>query len=134
MSTLGIDPTLLLLLVASLFVLVFGGLGLIRREGLSLQFALEAIGLTILLVGGSWLLRISLDPFLFLAILYLVTMRSRLTVELANILARRGSYDPAFRLYNLSLAWWPDDSARLIVLANQGAAGLHASDRPLDQG
>jgi len=121
-----LDPTLLLLLIASLFVLVFGGLGYIRREGLSIQFALEAMALTALLVGGSWLLGIQLNPFLFLLLLYLITMRSRLTVDLANLLVRRGQYDLAFRLYNLGLAWWPDDSAKLIVLANRGAAELRS--------
>jgi tetratricopeptide (TPR) repeat protein len=122
----AIDPYLLLLLVASLFVLVFGGLGWFRREGLSIQFALEAAGLTVLLVGGSWLLGTPLSPFLFLIILYLVTMRSRLIVDAANLLASRERYEPAFRLYNLGLAWWPDGASRLIVLVNQGAAQLRS--------
>lgn len=115
----------MLLLISCLFVLVFGGLGWTRREGLSLQFALEALGLTILLVGGSWLLGIPLNPFLFLALLYLITMRSRLMVDLANFLAKRRQRDVAFRLYRLSLAWWPDTASRLIVLTNMGAAELH---------
>jgi tetratricopeptide (TPR) repeat protein len=121
---LALNPYLLMLLVAALFLLVFGGLGLVRREGLSLQFAVETIILTAVLVGGSWLLQVNLNPFLFLALLYLVTMRSRLTTDLANILVRRGQRDLAFRLYRLCLAWWPDASTRLIVLANRGAAEL----------
>lgn len=120
-----LDPTLLLLLVASLFILVFGGLGFLRREGLSIQFALEAVGLTVLLVGGTWLLDIQLSPFLFLALLYLITMRSRLTVDVANFLVRRNQHDLAFRLYRLSLAWWPDAPSRLIVLTNWGAAQVY---------
>lgn len=123
---LTLNPYLLLLLISCLFVLVFGGLGLTRREGLSLQFALEALGLTILLVGGSWLFSIPLSPFLFLALLYLITMRSRLIVDLANILAQRGRFKPAFRLYELGLAWRPDRPSRLIVLANRGAAELYS--------
>jgi tetratricopeptide (TPR) repeat protein len=122
---LTLDPVLLSLLVAALFILIFGGLGLLRREGLSVQFALESIGLTILLVGGTWLLNIQLSPFLFLILLYLVTMRSRLTVDVANLLISRGQRDLAFKLYRLSLSWWPDDASRLIVLTNQGAAQLH---------
>jgi tetratricopeptide (TPR) repeat protein len=121
----NLDPTLLLLLVACLFVLVFGGLGYIRREGLSVQFALETAGLTALLVGGTWLLGIQLSPFLFLALLYLITMRSRLTVDVANFLVRRDQRDLAFRLYRLSLAWWPDAPSRLIVLTNIGAAQVY---------
>jgi tetratricopeptide (TPR) repeat protein len=114
----------LLLLIACLYILVFGGLSFIRREGLSGQFALEAAVVTIVLVGGSWLLGIQLSPFVFLLLLYLVTMRSRLVVEVANIFARQGRYDLAFRLYGLGLAWWPDLSSRLIVLTNRGAAEL----------
>lgn len=122
----GLDPTLLLLLVASLFVLVFGLLGYLRREGLSVQFALEAFALTLLLVGGSWLFGINLNPFLFLGLLYLVTMRSRLAVDVANLLVRRDNYDLAFKLYQLSLAWWPDEASRLIVLTNRGAAEIRS--------
>jgi tetratricopeptide (TPR) repeat protein len=122
----GLDPYLLLLLIACFFVLVFGGLSFLRREGLSAQFALEAVALTAVLVGGSWLLGIQLNPFLFLILLYLVTMRSRLAVEVANLLTRQGRYDLAFRVYDLSLAWWPDPASRLIVLTNRGAAELRS--------
>ncbi len=123
---LNLDPTLVLLLVACLYILLFGGLGFLRREGLSVQFALEAVGLTILLVGGTWLLAIQLNPVLFFALLYLVTMRSRWAVGVANMLARRGYYDLAFLLYRLSLAWWPDAASRLVVLTNRGAAELRS--------
>lgn len=123
---LSLDPTLLLLLVSCLFILVFGGLGYLRREGLSIQFALEATGLTILLVGGAWMIGAQLSPFLLLIVLYLVTMRSRLTVEVANMLAKRKQYDLAFKLYQLSLAWWPDAASKLIVLTNRGAAELYS--------
>jgi tetratricopeptide (TPR) repeat protein len=122
----AIDPYLLLLLVACLFVLVFGGLGWLRREGLAIQFALEAAGLTALLVGGSWLLGTPLSPILFLLLLYLVTMRSRLIVDVANLLASRERYEPAHRLYRLGLTWWPDATSRFIVLVNQGAAQLRS--------
>lgn len=123
---LNLDPTLLSLLVACLFILVFGGLGYIRREGLSVQFALEAVALTILLLGITWLFGVPLSPFVLLILLYLVTMRSRLTVDVANMLVRREQYDLAFKLYRLSLAWWPDPASRLIVLVNKGAAELHS--------
>lgn len=120
------DPYLLSLLVACLYILVFGGLSYMRREGLSAQFAVEAVILTALLVGGSWLLGIVIHPIVVLILLYLVTMRSRLLVDIANLMAKRGSYRPAFNLYRLGLAWWPDAPSRLIVLANRGAAELHS--------
>lgn len=122
----AIDPYLLLLLIACLFFLIFGGLSWVRREGLSIQFALEVAGLTALLVGGSWLLGILLNPFLFVLILYVVTMRSRLIVDVANLLASRERYEVAHRLYHLGLAWWPDTTSRLIVQVNQGAAQLRS--------
>jgi tetratricopeptide (TPR) repeat protein len=124
-EVLTLDPHLLLLLISCLYILVFGGLGLARREGLSMQFALEALVLTILFVGGSWLFNVALSPFLFLALLYLVTMRSRLMVDVANFLVKRRQRDLAFKLYRLSLAWWPDMPSRLIVLTNMGAAELY---------
>jgi tetratricopeptide (TPR) repeat protein len=120
-----VDPYLIMLLVASLYILAFGLLGFLRREGLSAQFALEGAALTVVLVGGSWLLHLPLNPFVFLAVLYLVTMRSRLAVDAANFMMRRKYQKIAFRLYDLALAWWPDAPSRLIVLVNKGAAQLH---------
>jgi tetratricopeptide (TPR) repeat protein len=122
----NLDPNLLSLLTACLFILVFGGLSLLRREGLSVQFLLESVVLTTLLLGGAWFAGFALSPIVLLIFLYLVTMRSRLIVDLANLLARRGRYEQAFRLYRLGLAWWPDASSRLIVLANRGAAELYS--------
>jgi tetratricopeptide (TPR) repeat protein len=126
MPTIALDPYLLLLLIACLYILVFGGLGVVRREGLSIQFVVESVLVTALVVGGGWLLGVAANPFLFLALLYLITLRSRLLTDLGNILARRGSYDVAFRIYDLALALRPDPAGRLIVLANLGAARLHS--------
>ena len=127
-TALSFDPTLLLLLVAFLYILVFGGLSLMRREGLSVQFALEVVGLTALLMGGAWLLHIALSPVALLLILYAVTMRARVLVDLGNILAQRDRYAPAFRVYALALRLWPDGASRLIILANRGAASLRGGD------
>ncbi len=124
----NLNPYLFLILTSFLFILVFGALSLLRREGLSVQFALEAVGLTVLLVGGSWLAGAPLNPVFLVVILYLVTMRSRLIVDVANLLARQRRYDLAFQLYRLGLAWWPDVTSRLIVLANRGAAELHKGE------
>lgn len=126
MELLALNPYLLLLLVACLYALVFGILGYVRREGLSVQFAVEVVVLTVILVGGSWLIGTAINPILFLVILYGVTMRSRLIVDLANMLARRGNYALAFRLYDIGLAWWPDAASKLVVLTNKGAAQVHS--------
>ena len=122
---LDIDPNLLNVALGCLFILIFGGMGYLRREGLSVQFALEAVGVTGVLVGGSGLLGMPINPILLLVILYLITMRSRLIADLANLFAKRGSYKLAFHLYRLGLAWWPDDASRLVVQTNKGAAQLH---------
>jgi tetratricopeptide (TPR) repeat protein len=121
-----IDSNLLLLLIAALYILVFGGLSILRREGLSAQFALEALGLTGVLVGGTRLLGIPLSPLVLLLLLYVVTMRSRLLVDLGNSFAQRSKYGAAFRTYDLSLASWPDMATRLIILSNRGAAELRS--------
>ncbi len=126
MLNIDLDPTLLLLLEACLFVLAFGALSFIRREGLSIQFAIETAILTAVLVGGSYVTGLTLSPFLFLIILYLVTMRSRLVVDIANMLVRRDRKETAFRLYDLALALRPDATSRLIVLTNRSVALLHS--------
>jgi len=123
-STINLDPNLLLLLVACLYILVFGGLSFMRREGVSLQFAVEAIVVTALVLGIGWLVNFPISPILLLILLYLITMRSRLLVDVANLLAERGKHKAAFSLYRLGLAWWPDAASRLIVLTNRGAAEL----------
>jgi tetratricopeptide (TPR) repeat protein len=119
---LNLDPYLLLLIVACLYILAFGALGHMRREGLSIQFALETAILTAVLVGASWLTGLPVNPFLFLIVLYLVTMRSRLVVDVANTLVRRERRAAAFRLYDLALALRPDPPARVVALTNRGAA------------
>jgi tetratricopeptide (TPR) repeat protein len=121
-----IDPNLLLLLIAALFILMFGGRSILRREGLSAQFAVEAVGITGLLVGGTMLLGITLNPIVFLLLLYLITMRSRLLVDAGNLLAQRGKYTAAFRIYDAGLTWWPDMASRLTILSNRGAAELRS--------
>jgi tetratricopeptide (TPR) repeat protein len=121
-----IDPNLLLLLIAAVFILMFGGRSILRREGLSAQFAVEAVGITGLLVGGTMLLGITLNPIVFLLLLYLITMRSRLLVDAGNLLAQRGKYTAAFRIYDAGLTWWPDMASLESVLAKdvRGNLGL----------
>jgi len=120
----SIDPVLLLLLVGCLYVLVFGALSFIRREGLSVQFALEAAVVTAVVAGGAWLFRLRIGPVALLLILYVVTQRSRLLVDVANLAAARGRFATAFRLYRLALVLRPDAAGRLVVLTNRGVAEL----------
>ena len=94
---------LILLLVGLAYALVFHALQFIRREGFSPQFILEVVGLTLVAVGLSVLRVAQVDPVALVIVLYLVTMRVRLLVDLANLVARRHRFALAERIYRL--AW-----------------------------
>lgn len=118
----------MILLVGFLFIVVFGGFSLLRREGLSLRFALEALLVTGLFSGLAWYLGLNLHPILFLGVLYLVTMRVRLLVDAGNLFSRRGRYDIASRLYRLAGSAGADKSSRMIVRFNQHVLALQTGD------
>lgn len=117
----SLNPYLVLVAISALYILVFGGLSLLRREGLSSQFPLEVIGLTGVAILLSRVAPVILNPVLFLIIIYVVTIRSRLLVDIANRLFTRGNYQAAESLYNLALRLRPDGATRLVVLTNYGA-------------
>ena len=113
----------ILILVGFAYVVIFGGMALLRREGLSLRLAIESIiitGLTLLLVYMG----VNVHPVLFLLVVYLITMRVRLIVELATILAKRENFKTSEQLFNLALRLWPDQTGKFIVYVNQGTALL----------
>ncbi len=117
---------LILLAVGFCYVAIFGGLAWLRREGLSLQFALEGLGITaaFALLGLSGTL--VPHPILLLVILYLLTMRVRLLVDLARVL--RNTLPPARLLgfYEAALRLWPDASGYVIAQIDRGATLLRA--------
>jgi len=119
-----VNPHLILILVALLYILIVGGLSALRREGFSLRFAVEVIAITGLLVAVSLWIGQSIHPVLFLIVIYLVTMRARLIVDLGNLLARRGHHRQATSLYNLALRLRSDTTSRQIVILNQAAHQL----------
>ncbi len=118
------SPSLLLLLTGLLYVLFFGALSLLRREGLSARFAVEAVAITLLAAGLSYTGGFDPHPVMFLVVLYLLTLRVRLLVDLGNAMARRGNRDAAARVYRLALRLWPDEASRLSVEVNQGVLSL----------
>jgi tetratricopeptide (TPR) repeat protein len=124
-------PPLLLLLLGLLYVLIFGGLALLRREGSPTRFAVEAVIVTLIIAGLVAFASFSINPALFLVLLYLLTMRVRLLVDLGNLLGRRRDHAAADRVYRLALRLWPDETGRLIVCLNQGVLDLHR-DQPDD--
>jgi tetratricopeptide (TPR) repeat protein len=110
----------LLLLLGFIFTLLFGGLSLMRREGLSAHFAVEAVVLTVVASGLTALSGYPTHPILFLSLLYLITMRGRLIVDLGNFFAQRRDFARAEQLYRLAESLWPDSTTRLIVQVNRG--------------
>ena len=122
---------LIILLVGLSYVVLLGGLALFRREGLSLRFAIEAASITALSSGLIAVTGIQLNPVLFLILLYLLTMRVRLLVDLGNVFARQGKNFQAGKLYTLASNLWPDISGRLVLEVNQ--ATLLLQENKLDE-
>jgi tetratricopeptide (TPR) repeat protein len=118
------NPQLLITLLGVFYVLVFGGLSLLRREGLSTQFAVEALAITGLVALIGALLNTAVDPILFLIFIYLLTMRGRLMVDIANMLSNRGRQRDAVALLQWALRLYPDRSAKLVILVNMGIVQL----------
>lgn len=116
-------PTIILLF-GLLYALLVGLLALMRREGLSAQFAIESIAITVFFSGLVALTGFNMNPVLFLIILYLVTMRVRLLVDVGNSFARRSNFAAAENIYNFALRLRPDRAGRLIIEINQGTLCL----------
>jgi tetratricopeptide (TPR) repeat protein len=114
---------LLILFVGLLYLLGFGGLSLLRQQGLSLRFAVEGLAVTALGVLAT-LASLPLSPILFILILYAVTMRVRLLIDLGNWFVSRKQPERAIEIYCLGLRLWPDPVGRLLVLINVGVAQL----------
>ena len=121
----------LILLVGLLYVVLFGGLSILRREGLSNRFAVESIVVTLLFAGLALLFPQSINAILFLVVLYLVTMRVRLIVDLAIFFAKRHNFAMADRLYALAGNIWPDPAGKMIIAINQGV--MEISRKNLDK-
>jgi tetratricopeptide (TPR) repeat protein len=120
-------PAFLILATGLLFILGFGGLSLLRRQGLSTRFAVE--GLLVSVVGAAVAFTFpGFPPLIFLIVLYLVTMRVRLLSDLANAFLTRKNYPRAQAIYRLALRMWPDPVSRQIVLINRGVAELRAAE------
>ncbi len=122
---------LLLLLVGFCYVLVFGGLSWLRREGFSLRFAVEGVVITLIVAGLAAFTPFQMNPVLLILLLYVITMRVRLLVDLANYLARRGQRARASSVYELAWRLWPDAAGCLILKINRGVLSLQEGD--LDQ-
>jgi tetratricopeptide (TPR) repeat protein len=115
---------LMILILGFSYALLFGFLSRLKREGISLQFTLEASLLTLLVSGVGFLTSSTINPLLFLVFIYLVTMRSRLLTDVANFLSGRGRQRDAIAILQVALSLFPDKQTRLIVLTNMGVVQL----------
>lgn len=118
------NPHLLILSIGIFYILIFGGLSLLRREGLSTQFAVEAFSITAIVEAVAFLTNVAVDPLLFLVFLYILTMRGRLLVDLANILSSRGRQRDAIRLLRWTMRLLPDRTTRMVIQVNMGIVQL----------
>lgn len=114
------DPYLIIITVGVAYIVIFGAFSLLRREGLSTQFAIEVLALTVFVVVGSYITQTTVNPILFLVFIYIISMRSRLLVDLANYLSNRGRQRDAISILQLSLRLYPDHNSRMIILVNMG--------------
>ncbi len=121
------DSPLIIPLVGLLYVLGFGALSHVRRQGLPVRFAVEGLIITAVGIAVSAFFVPIYPPF-FLIGLYLITMRVRLLVDIGNWLSGRGKADQALTLYRLALQAGPDMTSRQIVLINRGVALLRSDD------
>lgn len=118
----------IILLVGLVYAVFIGGLSLLRREPLSAQFALETTLITVLVSGLIALTGFLVDPVIFVIILYLITMRVRLLVDIGNLFAQRNKLNAAERLYALALKLRPDHSGKVIVRLNRGTLFIQQDD------
>ena len=118
---------LAILLVGALYLAGFTGLSVLRRQKLSLRFLVEGGILTGAAVALCFL-NLPPHPILFLVLLYLATMRVRLVVDLANLLAGRGRFRAALGLLDFGLRLAPDPASRQIALINRGVTQLRMGE------
>lgn len=125
------NQSLSLLLTGVLFMALFGLLGIVRREGVSRRFFFESAVVTTVFVLLSLLAVLSVHPVVFLIVIYVITMRVRLMMDLGSALARRGRVAGAGRAFKAASMLGPDKAGALMVRLNQGACAL-ADKRPAD--
>lgn len=125
------NESVIILLVGLSYIVLVGGLALLRREGLSMRFAIEAVVITGVVSGLVALTGFSVNPIAFLILLYLFTMRVRLLVDLGSMLARQRKASLAGKVFSFAGRLWPDAASELILKINQ--ATLLLQENKLDE-
>ncbi len=118
------NPYAVLILEALLFALGFGALTWLRGEGLPGRFAVEVLGLTAVILSLSWVARAPIHPVLFLVVIYVLTMRARLLVDLSNALSARRKYEAALSVLGVAQRVASDPISQTLVHINTGVVWI----------
>lgn len=114
----------MILVVGLIYIVGFGALSLVRREGLSAQFALEVCAITALFELWLFLTGTYINPVIFLALIYVLSMRVRLLVDIGSMLSNRGRQRDAIRVMQFALRLFPDKPSRFVAMVNMGIVQL----------
>ncbi len=123
-----VSQPVLLLFVGFVYTIFFGGFSYLRREGLSVRFAVEAIVLTLAAAALAFANLFPFHPALFLLLLYVATLRVRILVDLGNFFGMRRQFARAQALYTLAERAWPDLASSLIIRINRGTLRLQQGE------
>ncbi len=123
----SLPPWSAVLLVGALFLGAFTGLYALRRQPLPLRFLLEG-GILTAAAAALCLFGPAVHPILFLVIIYVVTMRVRILVDLGNLLASRKHFRAALAAVAFALRLGPDPAGRQLALINRGVTQLRMGE------
>ncbi|MDY7041563.1 MAG: tetratricopeptide repeat protein [Chloroflexota bacterium] len=118
------NSALVICLIGLIFILGFGVLSYMRRQGLSARFAVEGLVITGVCAIFSYVAA-PINPLVFVIVLYSITMRVRLLADLGNWLTSNRRYEQALSVYQFALRLGPDVSSRQIILINRAVTQLH---------
>ncbi len=114
------DPRLLVPALGLGYVAVFGLMFWVRREGFQVKFTIE--GLVLTLIGTALAFYGLIGPILFLVVLYLVTMRTRVLADAGNYLSNNGHFREALLMFDLGEKMWPDAVGKFMLAIDRGVA------------
>lgn len=118
------NPYAVLVLESLLFTLVFGGLSWLRGEGLPVRLAWEVVALAALACLLTWATHVAIHPVLFLLLIYLITMRGRLLIDLGNALSARARYAQALAVLDWAARLSSDAFGRTMARINTGVVHI----------
>jgi len=117
--------------IGLLYILVFSGMSILRREQVSIRFVVESICITAITYVLVAYTPLQIHAAIFLVVLYGFTLRARLLVDLANAFARSGRNKLADKVYLLASHLWPDKPSKTIINVNR--AIFLVQDNRLDE-